>query len=163
VAYTALAQTRQTKGISNGIIPEPKYLPSKRVMKNFTAKLQRNGLKTQIFKCSAKTIQKMVHQSKAQSSAVAFLDQVGADKVCNQEPGILEQIMHTSRIAFCRGRIRVPYFTNRKGVADFVAFSPREIGEQLVKGLQLNLTVKQNPIPRFYAKYHDALPFFIQR
>jgi hypothetical protein len=65
-------------------------------------------------------------------------------------------------MAFFWGRIRVPYFTHREGVADFVAFSPGEIAERLVNDLQLNSSVRQNPIPRFYAKYHDTLPFYSQ-
>ncbi len=161
-AYTALAKAWHGKGIRNVIIPETMYLPSKRAMNNCMTTLQSSGLKTQMVKCSAKTIREEVHRRGAKSSGVAFLDQVGADEVCNEEPVILEEIMHMSRIAFCRGRIRVPYFNHRKGVADFVAFSPGEIAERLVNDLQLNSSVRQNPIPRFYAKYHDALPFHSQ-
>ena len=160
-AYTALAKTWHGKGIRNVIIPETMYLPSKRAMKNFIATLQGNGLKAQMVKCSAKTIRETVHRCGAKSSGVAFLDQVGADEVCNEEPVILEEIMHMSRIAFCRGRIRIPYFNHREGAADFVAFSPGEIAGRLVNDLQKNSSVRQNPLPRFYAKFHAAQPFYL--
>jgi len=161
-AYTAFARTWHASGIRTVIVPEPMYLPSKRAMKNFFATLQSNGLEVQMVKSSAQTIRETVYRCGAKASGVAFLDQVGADEICNEEPVILEEIVHSSRIAFCRGRIRIPYFNHRDGVADFVAFSPGEIAERLVNDLQKDFSARQNPLPRFYAKYHEALPFYSQ-
>ena len=100
-AYQALAQSWQRSGIRRVFIPRPLYLPSQRALKNFLTLLEECGMEVQQTDGTAASLLEKVRNQK--SSAVAFIDQQGADSMCNKDPGIIEQILKISRVAFCRG------------------------------------------------------------
>jgi len=132
-AYQAMAQSWQQSGIRRVFIPKPSYLPSQRALKNFIKILDDGGLEVVQTENTASALLDKTRAHK--SSAVAFMDQQGADALCNEDPAILEQILKISRVAFCRGPIRLPYFENRPAEVDIVGFSPLEIADRIVTDL----------------------------
>jgi hypothetical protein len=55
--------------------------------------------------------------------------------LCNEDPAIIEQILAISRVAFCRGRIHLPYFEHRVARADILGFSASEMVDRIVNDL----------------------------
>jgi len=135
-AYREMAQVWRANGISRVLVPDPDYLPSKRAVKSFLAILARHGLETEVVGSNARLLRdKLAPLRKKSNVVIAFVDQLGADTICNEEPVILSDILESSRVAFCRGPIRLPYFNNRPAQVDLVRFSPLEIADRLVNDL----------------------------
>ncbi|MGB8353418.1 MAG: hypothetical protein WCD79_05995 [Chthoniobacteraceae bacterium] len=151
-AYQALARSWQQSGIRRVFIPKPIYLPAQRALKNFVKLLDDSGMEVQQTEANAATLLEKTRNNK--SSVVAFLDQQGADVLCNENPSTIEHILKIARVAFCRGPIRLPYFENRPVEVDIVGFSPLEIAGRIVDDL-CDPSVHPNQAPRtFNAAYH---------
>lgn len=151
-AYLALAQSWQRSGIRRVYIPKPTYLPSQCALKNFVKLLDDGGMEVQQTEGNASALFEKVRNQK--SAVVAFIDQQGADAFCNEDPWTIAQILKVSRVAFCRGPIRLPYFENRPAEVDIVGFSPLEIADRIVTDL-CDPSVHPNHDPyTFDAAYH---------
>ncbi|MDR1011423.1 MAG: hypothetical protein LBM04_09940 [Opitutaceae bacterium] len=153
-AYAEMAAMWMESGIRHVIIPEPLYLPSKRAMQSFTTILETRGLKTKLIPGVAQKIFDEVKQLPPRRCAVAFLDQLGAETICNGEPIIMEHVLKQARLAFCRGPIRVPYFHHRRVEVDFIGFSPVEVSTRVVSDLRWGIQPPAKQTPAFTAVYH---------
>src|SRR5438132_12364204 len=89
-------------GIRRVLIPKPLYLPSQRALKNFCSVINAVEIDTQTTDGNARALLDRIGQD-GSSTAVAFMDQQGADALCNEDPQVIEQILQISRVAFCRG------------------------------------------------------------
>jgi len=159
-AYQKLADAWLQLGIRRVIIPEPVYLPSKRALKNFSAILTQYGLEVVFTKGSAAHLRETLSESNDKKSCVvAFMDQQGADAICNEEPVIIEEIIRQSRVAFCRGPIRIPYFNHRKDKVDVVGFSPIEMAKRVVDDLNKLPVMPKSIIHTFEPELHLQLAF----
>lgn len=156
-AYAEMAATWAEAGIRKVIVPDPLYLPSKRALRSFTATLEARGLKIKSVAGDASTILAEVRQQPAARCAVAFLDQLGAETICNCEPVIMEQVMKQARVAFCRGPIRVPYFQHRPVAIDCIGFSPTEVAHRVVGDLRWGIAPPTKQTPAFTAVYHPQV------
>lgn len=135
-AYKELASIWKKEGVRQVIIPEPVYLPAKRALKNFTTILREQGLEPVFTEDSAKHLcNKLAQFKNKRACAIAFMDQQGADAICNEEPALIEELMRQTRVAFCRGPIRIPYFHHRDARADIVRFSAVEMADKVVEDL----------------------------
>lgn len=153
-AYREMARAWYDVQIRKVIVPNPVYLPSKRALTFFTNTLARQGIEVDLVESNAEALQKRVFAEPNRcTAAVAFLDQQGADTICNEEPVILEEIIKHFRVAFCRGPIRLPYFNHRPAKVDVVRFSAVEVADRIVKDLY-NVTATEGVIHTFRANYH---------
>jgi hypothetical protein len=158
-AYREMAKHWKDEGIRKVIVPDPVYLPSKRALKAFINTLVRSGLDYEVVEGSAARLQHEVLSSRNREAlAIAFMDQQGADTICNEEPVTLEQISNTSRIAFCRGPIRLPYFNHRPLKVDIIRFSAVEIADRIVQDLIHGTTAADGIIHIFEAGYQSQIP-----
>lgn len=130
-AYQAMAKTWHNEGIREVFIPTPVYLPSQQAIKSFCKLLNESGIETRLVEGNASALLENVRGQ--HSKAVAFMDQQGADSLCNKSPGIMEEISFNARLAFCRGMIRIPYFEDRPIKVDVVGFSAVEMAERIAK------------------------------
>ena len=158
-AYHTFAKSWHAKGIRHVIVPEPVYVISKRALESFLLLLRGHGLEVEVVAGSAQVLLERVLHYGPKISGVAFLDQIGAETLCNEEPVIIEQILRVSRVAFCRGRIRMPYFNHREGTVDYVAFSPSEVADQLVNDVQNNVTSNHPNLSVFHGRYFESISF----
>jgi hypothetical protein len=157
-AYRELAKRWFDEGIRKVIVPDPVYLPSKRALKAFLSTLTKSGLEYVVVDGDPKLLQHAALSDKKQeSTAIAFMDQQGADAICNEEPVILEELSRTCRIAFCRGPIRLPYFNHRPVPVDIVRFSPVEIADRIVHDLIQGTTITEGVIHVFQASYQAQI------
>jgi len=156
-SYREMAQVWRASGISRVVVPDPVYLPSKRAMKMFTATLAKHGLEVDVCESSASALQHKVssHRKKA-NIGVAFMDQLGADAICNEEPVILEEIINSVRVCFCRGPIRMPYFNHRLAKADIIRFSPVEIADRVIQDLK-HLQANDGVVHVFEASFNPQV------
>lgn len=156
-AYREMAKTWRAAGIKTVIVPDPVYLPSKRAIKIFSSTLVRHGLKVELVEGSAAALhRKLFATRKKFNYGVAFMDQQGADTICNEEPVILEQVVSAFRVAFCRGPIRLPYFNHRPAKVDLIRFSPIEIADRVAQDLN-NINRTQGIVHVFQATYHPLV------
>ncbi|MDR2673576.1 MAG: hypothetical protein LBC18_01575 [Opitutaceae bacterium] len=156
-AYAELAATWQEAGIRQVIVPEPLYLPSKRALRTFSATLEARGLKVSLVDGDARTLAKQAGQHAAGRCAVAFIDQLGAEAICNEESVVIEQLLKTTRMAFCRGPIRMPYFHNRKVAVDVIGFSPVEVAQRVVGDLRWGIPPPGKQTPAFTATFRPLI------
>ncbi|HSI84108.1 MAG: hypothetical protein ACAI35_20720 [Candidatus Methylacidiphilales bacterium] len=160
-AYYRLAKNWQESGIERVIIPDPVYLPSKRALKNFMHVLTQHKLEVEMAESNARHIkEKAAFARKKVPTAVAFMDQQGADTICNEDPVLIEEIIHSSaRVGFCRGPIRLPYFNHRPAVVDLVGFSAREVADRVASDLVKGIDAGERNIHTFYANYEPQVGF----
>jgi hypothetical protein len=155
-AYHEMAAAWRDARISRVLIPKPVYMPSKQALRGFCQLLKSHGMDTRLVEGNARSLLEGVGERA--STAVAFMDQQGADTLCNEDPAIIEQILAISRVAFCRGPIHLPYFEHRPGYADILGFSASEIVDRLVNEMG-NLSGRGAEAPHcFQAVYHPRQP-----
>jgi hypothetical protein len=135
-AYDKLAKNWHELGIRKVIVPEPVNILGKQAMKTMATALEKSGLEMEVIEGRARALRQRVFANRKVSlCGVAFLDQLGSDAICNEDPVIVEEIMNRVRIAFCRGPIRLPYFNRRLAKADVIRFSPAEIANRVAEEL----------------------------
>lgn len=131
-AYRQMAKAWQEAGINRVLIPKPESLLPQQVLQNFCKLLETHGMEPKLTEPDASVL---LRESTGRGSAVAFLDQFSTELVCNQEPTLFEQIVKVSRVAFCRGPIRLPYFQKRPMRADIIGFAAIEMADHIVSGI----------------------------
>jgi hypothetical protein len=156
-AYAEMAAIWQEAGIRQVIVPEPLYLPSKRALRTFSATMEERGLKISLVDGDARALEKQAGQHAAGRCAVAFIDQLGAEIICNEEPVIIERLLRTARIAFCRGPIRMPYLHNRKASMDIIGFSPVEVAQRVVSDLRWGIALPGKQTATFTATFRPLV------
>lgn len=135
-AYVKMAGVWRDCGIRRIIVPEPVYPPSKVALKVFANTMTRLGFHVAVVKGNAEDLHRaLAAGGRTMMPGVAFMDQQGADVICNEEPVLMHKIIKKFRLAFCRGPIRLPYFNHRDAEVDIVGFSSREIAERVVHDL----------------------------
>jgi len=132
-AYHVMAKSWHQAGIRRVLVPKPAFLLSQQAFKGFRKLLGDHGMDTQLVEPTASALFENIQPDVP--TAVAFLDQQGADPLCNKNPTIIEQISKVARLAFCRGPIRLPYFEDRPIRVDIVGFSPIEMAERIAHDL----------------------------
>jgi hypothetical protein len=156
-AYAEMAATWQEAGIRHVIVPESPYLASKRAMRTFSTTLESHKLRVHLVEGNAQAIKAEASRHAIGHCVVAFLDQLGAEAICSEEPTIIEQLMVNTRVAFCRGPIRVPYFNNRPVLVDLIGFSPVEVAQRIVADLRWNIAPPGKLTPAFTATYRPLV------
>ena len=156
-AYQKLAQAWQAAGIRRVLVPDPPYLPSKRALKLFSSAISNHGMEMELVDGSGAAFRRKVFGSRNKPEVgVAFMDHLGADAICNEDPIALEEMMKTFRVAFCRGPIRMPYFNCRSSKVDIVRFSAIEIATRVAQDLK-QLEPTPGIIHTFQATYYPQV------
>lgn len=158
-AYLQMAAAWQKAGIKKVLVPEPAYLPSRKAMRSFASTQQSFGMQTLSVENSPQSLLELSLKQSPHTSAVAFLDQSGAEALCTREPRLIETIMQRCRLAFCRGPVRLPYFFNRNGAADWVRFSAMEAASRLAEDLRFNNIPAVGHPFAFHARYEANISF----
>jgi len=161
-AYHEMAADWRRNGIRDIILPGPIYAPSMKALKSFDATMRSAGLNVSHVQGSALAIRDAVCKLPQSSTAVAFLDQTGADIICNEEPVIMEEILTRYRGAFCRGPLRVPYFQKREVSVDLVRFSVHEVAGRIVQDIRDGLIPGKGCIHTFRARYESRVSMGIE-
>lgn len=159
VAYRTMADAWHAAGIRHVIIPDPVYLPSKRAKTVIANTLISAGIEVHFEPGHAATLLAAAGKYRPGECAVAFIDQEGADAICNEEPVIIEKLIQTCRVGFCRGPIRIPYFHHRDARIDIVRFSPSEIAARIATDLSETLSATQQTLHTFEARYLPQVSF----
>lgn len=155
--YQQMGAHWASSGIRIVLTPKPVYLPSLRALKSFTATLEAAGLEVQLVEPSAEALLRAAQDLPQQDCGVAFLDQLGADTICNENPVEIEKLLEFCRVAFCRGPIHTPYFRHRDAKVDLVRFSPEEAANRIVNDLRDNKIPHPGETPTFHAIYESNL------
>jgi hypothetical protein len=156
--YKQMAANWHEAGIRHLITPKPVYLPSQKAMRAFAAIMSAHGLKVDYVADNAPALRDAALRHKGSTCGVAFLDQLGADAICNGDPTVVEEIMAHCRVAFCRGPIRVPYFSQRDATADQVFFSASDTAARLANDLRDN-NLPSGKTATFQAQFQQNVPF----
>lgn len=157
-AYREMAEDWCSLGIRDVILPGPIYAPSIKALKSFEATMREAGLKVSQVAGTAFAIREAAARLPQESTAIAFLDQSGADMICNEEPVIMEEVLAQYRVAFCRGPLRVPYFQKREVYVDLIRFSVYEIAGRIVQDIRDGLIPGKGCIHTFRAQYEPRVP-----
>ncbi|MET0263243.1 MAG: hypothetical protein ABW223_10125 [Rariglobus sp.] len=159
VAYRTMAAAWHDAGIRHAIIPDPVYLPSKRAKTVIANTLIAAGIEVHFELSNAAALLAAASAYRPGECAVAFIDQEGADAICNEEPVIIEQLIKTCRVGFCRGPIRIPYFHHRDARIDIVRFSATDIATRIATDLSETLPSAQQTLHTFEARYLPQVSF----
>ena len=159
VAYRAMAEAWYATGIRHVIIPEPVYLPSKRAKSIITNTFASYGIISHSVEGNAAVLLAEATSHRKDECAVAFIDQEGADAICNEEPVLIEKLIGVCRVGFCRGPIRMPYFHHRDARIDLVRFSASDIATRVAADLSETLSTTQHVLHTFEARYIPQVSF----
>ena len=155
-AYETMAESWIGVGIKRVLVPKPEYLPSQRALTSFCKQLTGHGMEVELIEGAASTLLKRI--GNGASTAVAFMDHQGADTICNEEPEIIQELIRRSRVAFCRGPLRLPYFQHRPAKVDIVGFSPTDLADHIVTDLCQPAEDQSDEPYVFEATYHCQEP-----
>ncbi|MDR1279371.1 MAG: hypothetical protein LBK99_00925, partial [Opitutaceae bacterium] len=162
-AYLKMAETWRQDGITRVLAPG--LAPSsKNAGHSFVRAMEICGIEVYFFSENGRALRDAVAtavRGDAPPPAVAFLDQEGADSFCNENPSALEEIIHMTRVAFCRGLIRVPWFAHRDARVDVVHFSAVEMASQIARDLRETLGPAPQLLHTFLATWHPSIPLRI--
>lgn len=159
VAYRNMADTWKAAGIRHVIIADPVYLPSRRAKTVIANTLSSRDMAVRFVDGNAATLLAEASTHAPGECAVAFIDQEGADSICNEEPVIIEKLVQTCRVGFCRGPIRLPYFHHREARIDIVRFSATDIATRIAQDLSETLTSNQQVLHTFEATFIPQVSF----
>ncbi len=155
--YRDLATDWQQAGVRRVFVPRPMRSSSSRAMRAFASALTEKGLEVQEFSGEPQELwSKLEETSKRTIPGVAFLDQEGADAICNENPVPVEELTRKYRLAFCRGIIRIPYFHHREAKVDVVMFSATEMADRIANDIR-RMPVKEGAIFTFKAGYESQV------
>ncbi|MGB8355647.1 MAG: hypothetical protein WCD79_17240 [Chthoniobacteraceae bacterium] len=159
-AYHAAGEEWRRCGIRHVILPYPARMHSKRVLGMFTEVMKEKGMSVEVIESSAQALHsKAKLLSDSAPVMVAFLDQVGAELLFNERPVVMEEMLRFSRIAFCRGPIRVPYFECRGLSADLVGLNAGAIAGKLATDLRMLPDIPRKILDTFHAAYTPDVAF----
>lgn len=159
VAYRTMADAWRDVGIRHVIIPDPVYLPSKRAKTVIANTLTSCGMTVHFVEGNAVSLLTAASGYAPSECAVAFIDQEGADTICSEEPVLIEKLIQTCRVGFCRGPIRLPYFNHRDARIDTIRFSASEIATRIASDLSETLASTHQVLHTFEARYIPQVPF----
>ncbi|XHR29827.1 MAG: hypothetical protein ACFUZC_04585 [Chthoniobacteraceae bacterium] len=157
-AYQTMAKHWFGAGIRRVVIPEPEHLLSRRALLQLKPILEEYGLGVVKVAATATALtQHLLETGNGAPSVLAFMDLETADSLCNGHPELIETISEQTRIAFCRGPVRVPRLMTKRICVDVVELNPETLAEGIVKDL-CDVTQKQDGIRgAFRAEYHSQV------
>lgn len=159
-AYQEMAKAWAAAQVRKVFVPKPAYLPSHFALKGFSSILNASGISVEIIEGTAENfLEKTSAACSQKKCAIAFMDLQSADSICNSYPQQMETIAKKTKVGFCRGRVRIPYFFQRGVRADVIAFSPSEIAQQLVEDFSHSLVAITNIRRTFTAVYQPEFDF----
>lgn len=161
-AYREMAGHWEAGGIRRIFIPEPAHLLSRRALRNMIPVLEQHPFEIRIFEPTAKALALEFPDRKASppsegTDVLAFMDLQITDTLCNGHPDLIEQISRRSRLAFCRGPVRVPRLSTKRIHVDVVQLDPSLVAGAVVEDL-CDLKQKQEGTRRtFQAQFHSQI------
>ncbi len=160
-AYRKMADAWSKCGIERVLIPEPLDKASAtHVMRSYSAAMKSKNISIQLVPGSARNFITIAETECARGhTAIAFLEWASADAICNGYPQAMEDLTKMTRVGFCRGRIRIPRFTQEGVRADVVLFDPSAIAERIVQDLTMHVSLPEKVIHSFLASYRPYCNF----
>ncbi len=160
-AYRQMAAAWAEAGIRRVLLPRPvDELSVASVTRNYTAAMKAAGISIQVVPGKARDFIKTAKTECARGgTAIAFLEWASADAICNGYPQSMVELARTTRIGFCRGRIRIPRFSQDGVRADVIIFDPAEISRSIVQDLTLHASLPEKIRHTFNAMYHPDFDF----
>jgi len=159
-AYKTMAKQWSSEGIRRVFIPEPEHLLCRRALGQLTPILEEQGLEVLVIEPNAPTLSRHLLEAEngpGSRDVLAFMDLETAEKICNGHPDLIEKINQQTRIAFCRGPVRVPRLITRRICVDVVELNPDAVAEGVVKDL-CDVTRKGDGVRQtFQAEYHPLV------
>ena len=159
-AYHEMAANWRASGIMRVIIPRTTYLPSQRAIKGLLPILEAFGLETALIEPEQKALAEFFKDSdpqKSKTDALAFVDLSTADKLCNGYPDSIEKIAMHTRLAFCRGPVRIPRLATKRIRVDVVQLDPVSLVRSVVEDLRDPEQTHEGPRHTFAAKYSPQI------
>lgn len=164
-AYRTMAATWSEAGITRVLVPLPDDpAPIARILRSFSTVMKNAGIIVSALAGSPRDFIALAQKEcRDGTTALAFLEWHGADAVCNGYPQIIAGLSRLTRIGFCRGRIRVPYFAQEGVRADVVLFDPVEVSRRIVEDFAAHFPLPEKVMHTFEATYHAGFDFSDER
>ncbi len=158
-AYRDMAAEWARHGINRAIFVEPAHLLSRRAIKQLGPILQQRGITMETIDASEQALQKYINSPDAakKQSVLGFMDFFTADTLCNGYPELIDQIAANTRIAFCRGAVRVPRLVTRRVCVDVVELNPDFLAEAIVTDLCDAQNKQEGVRDTFQAEYYSQV------
>lgn len=160
-AYRQMAAAWAAAGIKRVLIPQPvDELSVASVTRNYAAALKTAGISIHVVPGRARDFIKTAQTECARGrTAIAFLEWPSADAICNGYPQAMEELARITRVGFCRGRIRIPRFSQEGVRADVIIFDPAEISQRMAQDLTLRFPLSEKTRHTFNATYRPDFDF----
>ncbi len=157
-AYRAMAVHWSHAGITRAVFVKPAHLLSRRALKQLIPILAGHGIETRMIDATdTALIQHVATAPAAGKTALGFMDLATADALCNGHPELIEHISRHTRIAFCRGAVRVPRLVTQRICVDVVDLDPASLAGGVVDDL-CDVKNKQEGLrATFHAEYQPQV------
>lgn len=155
-AYEHLAHKWHSEGIRRVVVPmKPEFLSSLATTL-FQSIFTAAGINVEFCTHDFATL---LRAARSRRVGVAFLDRFRAGRICDRQPLEAERLLKSTRVAFCRGSVYVPYFSSRRLTADLVVFSSSRIADRIARDLGRTFDVGDGIRHVFTADFIENAPF----
>ena len=158
-AYRQMITHWAGAGIKQAFFVEPAHLLSRRALKQLGPILQESGIGMHTIDATEQALSQHLAATDAAAgkAVLAFMDFLTADALCNGYPELIDRIAATTRIAFCRGAVRVPRLVTRRICVDVVDLDPVALADGIVADL-CDVQSKQEGLrATFHAEYRPLV------
>ena len=158
-AYREMAAHWAEAGIRKAFFVEPVHLLSRRALRQLPAILDEHGIALQTIEATESALSQHLANPPAKpgQTVLGFIDFITADTLCNSYPELIEQISTHTRLAFCRGAVRVPRLVTRRICVDVVDLNPITLADGVVADLCDVQNIQEGQRATFYAEYQPQI------
>ena len=158
-AYHEMAAYWVKAGIRKAFFVEPINLLSRRALRQLPPILDEHGITLHTIDATEIALsQHLANQAAIPGQTVlGFMDFITADTLCNGYPELIERISTHTRLAFCRGAVRVPRLVTRRICVDVVDLNPVTLADGVVADLCDVQNTQEGLRATFQAEYHPQV------
>lgn len=157
-AYQKMLADWVAQGIRQIYFIEPANLVSRRALRQLAPLIEEHHISAQTVEATeASLAQLAAPPAGAERAVLAFMDSVTADALCNGYPDLVDRIATHTRIAFCRGAVRVPRLVTRRICVDVVELDAVALSEAIVADLCDLQNTQESVRSTILAQYHPQM------
>lgn len=158
-AYRDMAAHWAKAGIRKAFFVEPVHMLSRRALRQMPAILNEHGIALETIEATESALSHHLANPPATpgQTVLGFMDFITADTLCNGYPELIDRISTHTRLAFCRGAVRVPRLITRRICVDVVDLNPVALANGVVADLCDVQNTQEGQRATFLAEYHPQI------
>lgn len=158
-AYQKMLVHWSAQGVRRAYFVEPSLISARRALKQLLPLIPQHGITATVIEATETALAQLAPASAppASGAVLAFMDFITADALCNGYPELIDRISANTRLAFCRGAVRVPRLVTRRICVDVVELDAAALADGIVADLCDVQNTQEGVRATFHADYYSQM------